>query len=67
MITPPKETLVKRLVEPAVGAGDGGRDDRKFVLACAVKSKSSPQLDESVLSLRMGLEPIFWKNSFQAK
>src|SRR3989344_2788766 len=33
----------------------------------AVNSQSSPQLHESVLSLRMGLEPIFWKNSFHAK
>src|SRR3989338_5500578 len=33
----------------------------------AVNSQSSPQLHESVLSLRMGFEPIFWKNSFHAK
>src|SRR3989338_3289811 len=33
----------------------------------AVNSQSSPQLHESVLSLRIGLEPIFWKNSFHAK
>ena len=33
----------------------------------AVNSQSSPQLHESVLSLRVGLEPIFWKNSFHAK
>ena len=33
----------------------------------AVNSQSSPQLHESVLSLRVGFEPIFWKNSFQAK
>src|SRR3989338_11457967 len=33
----------------------------------AVNSQSSPQLHESVLSLRIGFEPIFWKNSFHAK
>src|SRR3989344_1581655 len=32
-------------------------------MAEAVNSQSSPQLHESVLSLRMGSEPIFWKNS----
>src|SRR3989344_2254834 len=33
----------------------------------AVNSQSSPQPYESVLSLREGLEPIFWKNRFHSR
>src|SRR3989339_2259607 len=69
-ITPPNETLSELRKRSDVA-------EAKIALsffskpfpptAKAVNSQRSPQLHESVLSLRMGFEPIFWKNSFHAK
>ena len=56
-VGPPKETSTENEERVAVREADGCLPEMKSTFACAVNSKSSPQLHESVLSLRMGFEP----------